>query len=76
VKVRITQKPREHDLDGVRLDAFIAGMVREVSPLIGAWLVTEGYAVPEMRQTREEDQPFPRFTSSRQARPRRRRVAH
>jgi hypothetical protein len=78
VKVRITQKPRERDLDGMRLDALIAGMVREVSPLVGAWLVTQGYAVPEMRRTREEDLPFSRFTSPRRAgpRPRRRRVAH
>jgi hypothetical protein len=63
VKVRITEKPREHELDGVRLDGYLRGMVRDVSPLMGAWLITEGYAEPEMRQTREDDQEFGRFRS-------------
>jgi hypothetical protein len=35
------------------------GSVREVSSSIGAWLVAEGYAEPEMRQgPREEDLEF------------------
>jgi virulence-associated protein VagC len=50
VKVRITRTPREHELDGVRLDIFAAGMVREVSPSIGSWLIAQGYAEPEMRR--------------------------
>jgi len=81
VKVRITEKPRESELDGVKLDGYISGMVRDVSSLIGAWLITKGYAVAEMRETREEDQIFSRFTAIRRARPPRyrradRRVAH
>jgi hypothetical protein len=67
VKVRITEKPREHELDGVRLDGYLRGMVRDVTPLMGAWLITEGYAEPEMRKTREDDQEFGRFTSVRHA---------
>ena len=59
VKVRIRETPREHELDGVRLDNFVRGDVREVSPSIGSWLIAEGYAVPEMRQTGQRvDQGF------------------
>jgi hypothetical protein len=54
VKVRITETPRELELDGVRLDGLIQGMVRDVSSLMGAWLITEGYAELEMRQTRPD----------------------
>jgi len=54
VKVRITEKPRELEIDGVRLDRLIQGMVRDVSSLMGAWLITEGYAELEMRQTRRD----------------------
>jgi hypothetical protein len=49
VKVRIKKTPDEEELDGVRLDDMQPGTVREVSPSIGAWLVVERYAVPEMR---------------------------
>lgn len=54
------ETPRESELDGVRLDNFARGDVREVSPSIGSWLIAEGYAVPEMRQAagRREDQEF------------------
>ena len=59
VKVRITETPLEPELDGVRLDNFARGDVREVSPSIGSWLIAEGYAVPEMRQaSKREDQDF------------------
>ena len=59
MKVRIKETPREHELDGVRLDNFNRGDVREVSPSIGSWLIAEGYAEPEMRQgTRDESQGF------------------
>ncbi len=54
VKVRITETPRELELDGVRLDGLIQGMVRDISSLMGAWLITEGYAELEMRQTRQD----------------------
>ena len=49
MKVRIRKTPDEDELDGVRLDDLRPGTVREVSSSIGAWLVTERYAVPEMR---------------------------
>ena len=55
MKVRIRRKPREDDLDGVSLDALQPGMVREVSASVGSWLIAEGYAVPEMRRTAEDD---------------------
>ena len=54
MKVRITQKPRKLELDGVRLDGLIQGMVRDVSSLMGTWLITEGYAELEMRQTHQD----------------------
>jgi hypothetical protein len=50
VKVRITETPREMEIDGVRLDGFRPGTVRDVSSLLGAWLVAERYAEPEMRK--------------------------
>jgi hypothetical protein len=58
VKVRIKKRPQEEELDGVRLDSMRPGIVREVSPIIGAWLIAERYAVPEMRRdakAHEED---------------------
>lgn len=59
MKVRIKQTPREPEVDGIRLDKYVRGDVREVSPSIGSWLIAEGYADPEMRQTRgAEDQQF------------------
>jgi hypothetical protein len=55
VKVRITATPIEHELDGVRLDNLRAGSTREVSPSIAAWLITQGYAEPEMRRGPQEN---------------------
>lgn len=49
MKVRIRKTPDEEEIDGVRLDDMRPGTVREVSSSIGSWLVTERYAVPEMR---------------------------
>jgi hypothetical protein len=55
VKVRIRTTPKELEVDGVKLDRFSPGAVREVSPSIGSWLIAEGYAEPEMRaEAREE----------------------
>jgi len=31
------------------------GTVREVSASVGSWLIAEGYAVPEMRRSIEDD---------------------
>jgi len=79
VKVRICNTPRESEVDGVRLDRFKAGDVREVSPILGAWLVAEGYALPEMRKTvKEYEEDFSSMTdpatqATADDRPRRRR---
>jgi hypothetical protein len=51
MKVRITTRPREPEIDGVRLDGFMVGSVRDVSPSLGTWLVAQGYADLEMRST-------------------------
>ncbi len=81
MKVRIRVKPREHELDGVPLDRLAAGTVREVSPEIGVWLISEGYAEPEMRSTMNEEIDFTdrvtrvnrvRETANDESRPRRR----
>jgi len=56
VKVRIRETPRQEELDGVRLDSMKPGTVREVSSSIGAWLIAEGYAVPEMRRGAENEE--------------------
>ena len=58
VKVRIRCTPREHELDGVRLDTLRPGAVREMPSGLGSWLVTERYADVEMRhdaRTHEDD---------------------
>lgn len=58
VKVRIRCTPREHELDGVRLDTLRPGAVREMPSGLGSWLVTERYADVEMRhdaRTYEDD---------------------
>jgi len=58
VKVRISKTPDLPELDGVRLDDMTPGSVREVSSSIGAWLIAERYAEPEMRadiHAHEED---------------------
>jgi hypothetical protein len=54
VKVRIKATPRQDEVDGVRLDRFTPGTVREVSPILGAWLIAEQYADVEMRESVKE----------------------
>jgi hypothetical protein len=54
VKVRIKRTPREDELDGVRLDGFQPGTVKEVSASVGSWLIAERYAEPEMRRISED----------------------
>jgi hypothetical protein len=76
VKVRISKTPEEEELDGVSLDGMQPGAVREVSSSIGAWLVAERYAVPEMRRDatpHEEDFLREPESASVSDRPRRRR---
>ena len=77
VRVRITRKPLEREVDGVSLDRMLPGSIREVSSTMAAWLIAEGYAEPEMRRdARDESQEFsgmpPPITFARDA-PRRRR---
>jgi len=55
VRVRITRKPLEREIDGVCLDRMFPGGVREVSSTMAAWLVAEGYAVPEMRRDEHDE---------------------
>ena len=58
VKVRITETPREKELDGITLGRFEPGTVRDVPAAIGAWLIAQGYAAPEMRRTPGEEMDF------------------
>ena len=59
MKVRITDTPRERELDGVELRKFVRGSVCNVSASIGTWLVAQGYALAEMRrETPSEEQQF------------------
>ena len=51
MKVRIKRRPLETDVDGVSLDSFIVGSVRDVSTSLGSWLVAQGYADLEMRSS-------------------------
>jgi hypothetical protein len=51
VKVRILEKPKETEIDGVRLDSYRRGEIREVSSSIGSWLIANRYADPEMRRS-------------------------
>jgi hypothetical protein len=54
VRVRITERPRERDIEGVKLDALRPGSVCDVSAALGSWLIVQGYADPEMRRTPED----------------------
>ncbi len=65
VKVRIREKPKATELDGVRLDGFVPGTVREVSAIVGTWLIANRYADLEMRQQSEgPDQRFGGITET------------
>ena len=50
MKVRITKKPAEREIDGVNLDRLVPGVIRDVSTTLASWLIAEGYAEPEMRK--------------------------
>ena len=56
VRVRITVRPRERDIEGMSLDTLRPGSVCDVSASIGSWLIVKGYAYPEMRSEPEEDE--------------------
>lgn len=42
-------------MDGVDLDRLAPGAVRNVSMSIASWLIAEGYAEPEMRNSKRDD---------------------
>jgi len=74
VRVRITRKPLEREVDGVSLDRMVPGSLREVSATMGAWLIAEGYAEPEMRRdARDESMDFSGVRIPRQSADHRRR---
>ena len=50
VKVRIKKTPAEREIDGIPLKGMLPGAVRDVSAVLGSWLIMEGYADTEMRQ--------------------------
>jgi len=54
VRVRITERPREHDIEGVDLELLRPGTVCDVSATVGTWLIVQGYAYPEMRREPHE----------------------
>jgi hypothetical protein len=58
VRVRIKALPKEKELDGIALDQFVPGMVRDVSASVAAWLITQGYADPEMRRPEPSELDF------------------
>lgn len=41
-------------MDGVQLEHFVPGTVRDVSVSLGTWLVAQGYAELEMRQSQPD----------------------
>ena len=45
-------------MDGVSLDHFRPGTIRDVSAQIGIWLVAQGYAEPEMRHSDDDEMDF------------------
>lgn len=55
MKVKITRTPAEQEIDGIDLTRFTLGSICEVSPTTAAWLIAEGYAVPEMRKVSSEE---------------------
>ena len=61
MKVRIRRTPPDREIDGVALDRLEPGAIRHVPASIGSWLIVEGYAVTEMRQTEREDEVPPPF---------------
>ena len=55
VRVRITARPKEREIDGVSLQSLYPGAVRDVSSLLGSWLIAEEYAEPEMRSGSDDE---------------------
>jgi hypothetical protein len=51
MRVRIRATPREREIDGIKLEGFTPGSLHDVSTAVGSWLMAEGYAELEMRET-------------------------
>jgi len=73
VKIRIKKTPAEREIDGVPLQGMLPGSVRDVSAVLGSWLITEGYADSEMRQPPPTDEFGGLFSYRYPSRPRERR---
>ncbi len=58
MKVRIKEAPADREVDGINLERFTAGSVRDVAATTAAWLIAEGYAEPEMRDVPLEEEQF------------------
>ena len=64
MKIRIKKRPIEREIDGVSLVGMLPGAVRDVSAVLGAWLIAEGYADSEMRRSTPVDPEFDGFFSA------------
>lgn len=51
MRIRIKATPLEREVDGVKLGVLTPGSVRDVSSILGFWLIAQGYAQSEMRVT-------------------------
>jgi hypothetical protein len=56
VRVRIKATPKEREIDGISLKDLHPGEVRDVSSIMGSWLIAEKYAEPEMRRPPADDE--------------------
>jgi len=71
--VRIKRTPKEAEIEGVSLRGLLPGVVRDVSPVLGSWLIAEEYAESEMRQLSPSDDQLDELTAVRRT-PRERRA--
>jgi hypothetical protein len=69
LRVRIKATPREQEVDGVKLDRFGAGDIRDVSSTVGSWLIANGYAELEMRRKSPADDAVDRRTAASRTHP-------
>jgi hypothetical protein len=54
VRLKIVRSPVERELDGLKLDGFLPGLLVDVTPSVALWLIAQDYAVLEMRQPASE----------------------
>jgi hypothetical protein len=41
VRLRIVRSPVERELDGLKLDGFLPGMLVDVTPSVAVWLIAQ-----------------------------------